>query len=191
MYDVNRITPTRVQALKYCVAILMIVTILALGFFIGTAIPAQAVEAAPAEPTIDYQQMYQDLQQVYHDLQQVYQTLQQESEADQQIIQEQNETICNLTQELESAKAENKLLTETFGTAYYVVFEGRRNQQVFPSENIFTITTQVSKETYDDLEFGDQLPLTTKHFSFPSNTNNVTWTLYVVNMYTETVDLTK
>ena len=184
MYNVNQITSTKVQALKYGAAILMVITVLALGFFIGTATPAKAVEATPTEPTIDYQQMYQDLQQVY-------QTLQQESEADQQIIQEQNKTICNLTQELESAKAENKLLTETFGTAYYVVFEGRRNQKVFPSENIFTITTQVSKETYDDLEFGDQLPLTTKHFSFPSNTNNVTWTLYVVNMYTETVDLTK
>ena len=184
MYDVNRITPTRVQALKYGVAILMIVTILALGFFIGTAIPAQAVEAAPTEPTIDYQQMYQDLQQAY-------QTLQQEKEADQQIIREQDETIDNLTQDLEAAKAENDRLIETFGTAYYVTFQVRRIQKVFPSENIITFNTQVSRETFEDLEFGDQLPLTSEHFTFPSNTNNVTWTISVIDMYPETIDLTQ
>ena len=182
MYNVNQITSTKVQALKYGAAILMVITVLALGFFIGTATPAKAVEATPTEPAVNYQQMYQELLQAH-------QALQQEKEADQQVIRKQDETITNLTQDLEAAKAENGRLIETFGTAYYVTFQVRRIQKVFPSENIITFNTQVSKETFEDLEFGDQLPLTSEHFTFPSNTNNVTWTISVIDMYPETIDL--
>lgn len=203
MEKIEFIPAAHKSKLKWIVAVLAVVVVFSAAIlFMAALAPAAAAAVQPAD-TRDSDSYYQAYQKEAEDSAAKDLTISQQAVtiedqkttiADQEtLIAELRETIEALTAEKDTyAETSNTLqkqldaLTEQFGTAYYIVFEVRRDGMI---EEVLTLKTSVPESAYLQYQIGAEVPVSDPYLSLPSDWMGVDWTATVRNAYPSPVTL--
>ena len=188
MDEQTTFTFTREQVLKFSAIVLILITVMIIGFLISSAVPAAASEsdtvtvpAAATEPV-----PAADIEELNRQIAQLTEQLTASREENTALI-EAAETAeaeyIALSEQMDALREEYNSFVQKHGTTYHIAVDVRRSTTFPRSEDILRFTSIVSEEFYNSVDEGDTLPTMTEYFSLPADTWGVEWTATVVSRY--------